>query len=577
MGLVIILSMLVVYHRTLDYPFHFDGEAQIVDSPLLDNLAWQDFPVKTRNLVEVTWKINRVIGGSDPFTYHLVNIAVHLTTALLLMGLIYLTLRLPGIPEVYQHNSALLAGLIAMIWAVHPLATQAVTYIIQRYESMMGMFFVLAIFCLAASATSARKWPWYVGCVVATYLSALSKEVAVVIPLVLLWYDRALLSSSWKELFANRWPLYVGAMSSWIVFFNLTDRPKAEFEQSNVVYVTEKTLTDGQVQTHVVSSWEYLLSQSQALVLYLRLSIFPIGQSLDHGWHAARSLGEVIVPATIVLLLLGITIWSIFRFPRWSFLGGCFFLTLAPTSSLLPIRDIAVEHRMYVPLAAVMALLVLLVFEGLRRFNPAKGFALIGTIYVIVGLVTIFGAVAILRNDVYQSKLSLWTDVANKNPQSPRGHYGMARAYLENDDPGAATTALQKTIEADPTYAEAYVSLGRLVRRYDPNEALQLFSRAVQVQPDYSEAHNNLGAMLAHTNPQEALKQYQLALELKPDNADAHNNLANLLANQGRFQEAIREYELALSIRPNFQLAAKNLKVVQQMAQEAAASPGSTM
>ncbi|MEW4453086.1 tetratricopeptide repeat protein [Bremerella sp. JC817] len=573
----ILIATAVLYHRTLAYPFHFDGTTQIANNPQLDSLSWNDFPTRTRQLIVTTWKLHRHSFGTSPVSFHVVNLFIHAVAGLALLGLSYRTLRLSAIPEYYRENAAMLSGAIALWWTVHPLQTQAVTYIIQRYESLMGMFFLIAVYCLAASAESSRKAWWYAGCIAATYLSGGCKEVAVVLPLVLIWYDRAFLSESWRSLVAHRWWLHLATLGIWVLYTGFLTLGKENFETHNTVYVTETTLAGDQVQSLPVSSWEYLLSQAKAIVFYLQLAIFPAGQSIDHGWKATRSLGEAILPGLLVLFLLGLTVWAIYRFPRWSFLGGWFFLVLAPTSSILPIQDIAVEHRMYVPLAAIAALLVLGLFEGFRRLSSASmndsQIAARNAVISVSLLAVVFGGITISRNEVYQSALALWSDAAAKAPNYPRAQYGVAKAYLELEEPDAALPYLQKAVQLDPAYAEACVALGKLERRRNPELALRLFTQAVTVEPGMSEAHNNLGAMLAQSNPVSAQQHYQQAIALNGNNADAHNNLANLLARQGNLEEAIRHYEVAIEIRPDFPLASSNLDVVRQMAREAKAKP----
>ncbi|MEW4563232.1 tetratricopeptide repeat protein [Bremerella sp. JC770] len=563
-------ASVICYHQTIDFPFHFDGQQHIVENPNIGELSWNNFPSRSRSLVSTSWRLNYRVSGKNPFGYHLVNIAIHTASGLLLFGLVYRTLRFDSLPNRYRDQAGILSGIIALVWTVHPLQTQAVTYIIQRYESLMGMLLFLAVFCLACSANSSRKWLWFGGCVLACYLAMVSKEVAVVLPLLLLWYDRAFISPSWKSLARNHFPLHIAAFCTWLVLLPIAGQSEQTLQHHNVAYVVETSLVDGQVVEQSVGSWDYLLSQPQAILLYLRLVLVPYGQSLDHGWRATTTLTQAALPGMIILVLLGCTFWSMFKYPRWSFLGGWFFLVLAPTSSILPIKDVAVEHRMYVPSAAVLALVVLLVFEGLCRQYGSRKQA-VGQIrrsMLVAGVATtlLLAGVTLARNEVYRTRLGIWQDVVAKAPDFARGHYGIARTFVDAGQLELAVPPLQRALELDPAYAEAYVTLGRIVRSNQPDYATQLFAAAVKIAPNYSEAHNNLGAMLSKKSPEIALSHYRQAIELNQRNADAHNNLANLLARGGELAEAIQHYEVAILIRPNFELAVKNLETVRQMA-----------
>ncbi|WP_207395545.1 tetratricopeptide repeat protein [Bremerella alba] len=397
-----------------------------------------------------------------------------------------------------------------------------------------------------------------------------SKEVAVALPILLLWYDRTFISPSWKELVRSHFPLYVAALCTWLVFLPFANQSEQKLKADNVAYVVETSIVDGHVQERAITAWDYLLRQPQAILLYLRLVFFPYGQSLDHGWRATTTLVEAVLPGLLIFLLLGATIWSTVHYPRFGFLGGWFFLILAPTSSILPIKDVAVEHRMYLPSAAVLAFLILVVFEGLcRRYGSSKhsiSQVRRGVLISGVAVALIFSGVTLVRNEVYRSKLGLWTDVTSKAPEYARGYYGLARAHIDLKQFEPAIASLQRAIELDPRYTDAYVSLGRIVHASQPEYATQLFTAAVKVDPNSSEAHSNLGAMLTEKMPKLALVHYQQAIHLNEENADAHNNIANLFARRGQFSEAVRHYEAALSIRPDFDQAAMNLETVRHLA-----------
>jgi tetratricopeptide (TPR) repeat protein len=242
---------------------------------------------------------------------------------------------------------------------------------------------------------------------------------------------------------------------------------------------------------------------------------------------------------------LGLTAWCAFRRPAWGFLGGWFFLILAPTSSVVPIRDLAFEHRMYLPLAAVAVAAVVggyelfLRLEAAGRLTPERRrFWAFGT---AAACTAALGIATFLRNDVHATEASLWADTVAKAPHNWRAH----------------------------------VHLGNALRKDRPDLALRHYRLAVQLNPGCSEAHNNLGGMLARVRPELAIRHYRKALELKPNNADAHNNLANALARQGRFDEAIGHYRRTLRLQPEHAEARANMKIVLavQLRRDAAAQP----
>lgn len=535
------LLILVVYHRTFTYPFQFDGATKIQTNESYQRLDWSHFPTAPRSLVGLTWRLNYLADGGSLVGYHIVNIAIHIVASLLLFGFIEHTLRLPKIAERYRDHATLLAAAIAILWAVHPLQTQSVTYIVQRYESLMGMFFLLSLFCFIKGFTSKYHAAWYIGSVIACAASALCKEVAIVIPLIILWYDRAFLAESWGDSIRNRWPVYLGLFASWLILAQLAFVPIEKHNEHGTVLVHEVDFTAEEPIRSVVGPKEYLYSQAHAIPFYVQLTILPIGQSLDHGWRATYSLTDAIWPGILVVTPMGLTIWCVFRAPRWSFVGACFFLILAPTSSILPIQDIVFEHRMYLPLAAVLAVVVFGIYEGLRRTESKQRTdsshlsASQGLVVVLVVLVAVYGGVSIARNEVYRDGETMWRDVLAKNPNNPRAYHGIAHAYISRGDWVNAIPYLEKTIELHPEYpfkggyatrfktgAKKAIELG------DAKLALKLLDLAIKMDPQDAESYLLMAKLWQHQNPRKSIALLQLALQHDPQNEEAQQLLKQL-------------------------------------------------
>ncbi|MBA2114056.1 tetratricopeptide repeat protein [Bremerella alba] len=535
------LLVLAVYHRTFTYPFHFDGQVNIQSNESYQTLSWENFPRTPRSLVNLTWRLNYFADGGTLLGYHLVNISIHIAASLLLFGFISQTLRLPKIPERYRDHATLLAAGVALLWAVHPLQTQSVTYIVQRYESLMGMFFLLSLFCFIRGFTSKYHAAWYLGSVVACFASALSKEVAVAIPLVVLWYDRAFLAQSWLDLIRNRWPVYMGLFAAWLILAQLALVPLTTHNEHGTVLVHEVDFSAEEPIRTLVGPKEYLYSQAHAIPFYLQLTILPMGQSLDHSWRATYSLSEAIWPGIIVVAALGLTIWCIFRAPCWSFVGASFFLILAPTSSILPIQDIVFEHRMYLPLAAVITLIVLGIYEGLWLTQPMQASdsshlsAWQSLIVLIVVLIAVYGGVTIARNEVYRDGNSMWSDVLAKNPNNPRAYHGIAHAYITQGDWAKAIPYLEKTIELHPEYqfnggyADRFrKGATKAIEMGDVPLALQLLDLTIKMNPEEAEGYILMANLLQHENRRQAVALLQLAIRRDPQNAEAQQLLKQL-------------------------------------------------
>jgi protein O-mannosyl-transferase len=352
-----------------------------------------------------------------------------------------------------------------------------------------------------------------------------------------------------------------------------------------------------------IGSWEYLCTQFGAIVHYLRLCLWPHPLVLDYGMGIARGAMQI-VPYAILVGLLGVaTVVAIWRWPKVGFLGAWFFAMLAPASSVVPVATQTIaEHRMYLPLAAVVTIAMLggwsagqwLVRCG--RISQLTFQVAGGSLAVFVGVM--LGILTAHRNTDYQSELSIWEDTVAKLPNNERAQYNfgitlardgrtdeavghfykameiaphyadphcnLAVILLDSGHVDEATLHFQKALEIKPDYAEAHLGLGSVLEdlgRID--EAMAHYRQALEIKPDYAEAHYNLGAVLAGRGRlDEAIAQYEQAVEIEPDFADAHNNLANALVGRGRLDEAIAHYRKVLEIKPDFAEVHNNLGLV---------------
>src|SRR5690349_7290498 len=164
---------------------------------------------------------NYAVSGLNTWSYHLTNLVIHVSAALVMFGILRRTLQGARLRGEYGTQANGLAAAVAVCWAVHPLQTESVTYIIQRMESMMGLFLLLTLYCLIRGDDSPRRVGWYATAVVCSTLGMGSKETMVVAPIIVLLYDRIFLVASWRELCKKRSALYAGLAASWLVLISL--------------------------------------------------------------------------------------------------------------------------------------------------------------------------------------------------------------------------------------------------------------------------------------------------------------------------------------------------------------------
>ena len=310
----IALAALAAYWNSFQGVFLFDDHIWISTNRSIRHLwpIWPVlFPAKAgsiggRPLLSLTLALNYAIAGRDikgqlglnPWGYHAVNLSIHILAAWTLFGLIRRTLLLPFFERRFASSATLLALSATLLWALHPLQTQAVTYVIQRTESLVGLFYFLTLYCVLRGATAVvQAWPWYVAALLSSLLGMATKEVMATAPLVVLLYDRTFLTGSFRKALAERWGLYLGLAATWGV----------------IVWLLIATDFHGDTTGFGVKEftwWSYLRTQPEVLMHYLRLVIWPEGQCIDYNWPPANSVGQIVPAGLAIVALLGLTICS---------------------------------------------------------------------------------------------------------------------------------------------------------------------------------------------------------------------------------------------------------------------------
>ena len=447
-GAIAVAAVALVYSNTFGVPFLFDDRPSPTTRPFGSFGPWGRCccrraisAVQRRPVVNVSLAINYAISGENVWSYHALNLAAHVLAAWLLFGIVRRTLLLPGMGVGLRRAAMPLAAAVALLWAVHPLLTEAVTYIVQRTEVLAGLFYLLTLYCVIRGVSARRPAPWYVAGVAACTLAMGSKEAAVSAPLVVLLYDRVFLSKSWREVLRRRWGLYAGLAATWTLVLVM------------LPYGEEGTAVFGRQG----QAFEYALAQCGAIAHYLRLCFWPHPLLLDYGPYEPQRIGQAI---PFVLLIGGLLLATAmaFRWQPWlGFLGVWFFAILAPSSSIVPLfQQIVAEKRMYLPLAAVVTGVVIGVFLAgqwlvgrrgdCRSALPAVG----GSLVALVGLA--LGNLAFQRNADYHSDLSIWQDTVNKFPANARAHGNFGAALFSRGQIDEAIARYQEALAIKPDH-----------------------------------------------------------------------------------------------------------------------------
>jgi tetratricopeptide (TPR) repeat protein len=526
-------------------------------------------------------------------------VAIHALAALTLLGVVRRTLTGPVLRGRFGAAAGPLAFLTALLWALHPLQTESVVCIAQRTESLCGLFYLLTLYCFlrgveydaphrdvaphhgsnlpgtagSAMTRSARPSFWFTLSILACLLGMATKEVMVTAPLIVLLYDRTLLSGRVAGGFGVAWRqrrrYYVALAGTWLLLAWLVLRGSGARGASAGFGLG-------------ISSWTYLLQQCKAIVLYLQLSVWPHPLVLDYGTRVVHSVADVWWQGFVVLALLGATVWALMRKPVAGFLGAWFFLILAPSSSVVPlVTQTMAEHRMYLPLAAVIALCVLGLYSLLRpRDGPAgptltddgpldhgspatdrrsrrpqslvPSFPIALVLLVAIAAAFGFGLMTVARNRAYRDAVTIWTDTVTKYPVSARAHNNLAVALQRLGNMTEADIHFARAVALQPEYVTAHYDWGvALLDQGRVADAIAQFAAAVRLAPGHADAQVNLGnALVRAQRAAEAVPHYEAALRIRPA-ADAHYDLGVALVATGRAEEAAGAFQAALQLDPN--------------------------
>ncbi len=547
-ALVIALAGLAAYSNSFQGVFLLDDKASIIENATIQHGWFAALSTPTggetttgRPLVNLSLALNYQLSGLSAWGYHAFNLVIHLLAALTLFGLVRRTLELPKLRMSFGVQAWPVALAAALFWMLHPLQTESVTYVVQRAESLMGLFYLLTLYCLARGLAQPRADAWLVFSVSSCLLGVFCKEVIVTAPVMALLYDRTFVAGTFALALRQRRKFYAALAATWLPLGWLVSHAGTRAGSAGF--------------GAGVSPWAYALTQAGALVDYLRLSVWPQPLSFDYGMDLAKNATEVAPQLALVLALLIGTGYLLWRRPMPGFLGAWFFVVLAPSSSIVPvITETEAEHRMYLPLAAlaVGVALGLHAWLGRRAFVPA------------LALAAAFGSLTIARNRDYHSEMRIWQDDTLKHPALARAHENLAVALYDERRLPESLQEFYHALELRPIFPECENNLGKALAVMGAlDDAADCFTKAAQ---EFSRPHEqaiaffNLGNSLGELGRfDDALAAYTQSAQLARDNAATHNLRGYVLAKLGRYTEAIAEYEQALKLQPDFPQCSANL------------------
>jgi protein O-mannosyl-transferase len=507
-AIALVLLGALIYCGTLDSPFLMDDgpsieEAQQIEAlwPLSKALSAPPGSGQSgRPLVALSLAVNYALGAREVVGYHVFNIAVHVLAALALFGVARRVLLATGESE--HRRPTELAFAIAALWVVHPLHTDALNHVIYRNETMMALFYLVTLYCALRFFEGGRKWSVFA--VLACIASMACKEVAVSLPLAVLAFDAFFGAGGFRAALRARPAFYAALAASWLalaLFISSGDRGESV----------------GLEHSEIIGSVDYLRTQLVAVPLYLRLTFLPWPLIFDYfDGQVIRSWTPVLLPAVLLTALLAFSLHAFCKGRVAGLLGLAVAVILAPSSSVIPLAgELIAEHRMVLPLAPLIAMVVIFVHRLLSRLGERRRMLAPALLVITLGALA---ATTVARNADYASTRTLWLDTVEKRPQNARAWNQLGLALRDEGDPEAAAAAFLESIELDPqsgtsqfNLANLYFGQGRMA------EAARYYGESIEHrEPDAIAYYNHGSTLLLSGQVARGLEQYERALELQP-------------------------------------------------------------
>lgn len=632
---LIALTTLLCYSNSFAVPFVFDDIVNIVNNPSIRNISnffkplqpsdfEHDFILKgtvTRFIGYLSFALNYELHGLEVWGYHAFNLLIHIVSAVGVYCLVILLMQSQS--GFSQQDKRLVAIFTALLFACHPIQTQAVTYIVQRFASLASMFYVLAVvFYLLYRQRHALTF--YLLSLLCTVSAMKTKEIAFTLPFMLVAVEYIFCEGSFKRRIIMLLPFLASVL---IIPLSIIDTSDS---------ITQSLAEASQLEKGI-SRLDYLLTQFSVIVKYLQLLILPIGQNLDHDHPVLKSLSDVWLYLLLLTCLGAMAVIALFKGIRQKNLSYTlmgfgiiwFFVTLSIESSIIPITDVMFEHRLYLPSVGFFLSVVVGLHAICSRYSVQIKYLAICLSMVVV----ILAILTYNRNTIWQSRESIWADAAAKSPNKARTLVNYGVALLDKGSFSEARDVFERATRLQSNYARAWGNLSSaylglkdyenariaaskaiLFFNKEPDfhfnlaisliglsrhkEAVDAFITALKLKPTYVNALMPLASTLIHLPDDEALQYHNEAYKLNPQYAKelnkiciayykqgsfkkakgcyltvislddqypaVHYNLGLLHLDEGRYNDAIREFSKALSIDPNIAIAYLDLGTAYQ-------------
>lgn len=549
---LVVLGAALAYRPALHSPFTFDDLRNISENPNVrmrqvdaDSVLRAMTPPRNLNLrplTFLTFALNHRFGGEEPYGYHLVNLAI----LLLSIGVAFLLARALASHWLAPGEADVLALATTALWALHPLLTNGVTYVVQRMTSLYTLLAMASLLLVLRAHARARPL-WRVPALLLWLLAVAAKDTALYLPLLALLCFAYLLPLGSAARARAGWWLAGGIAASQIA----------------TLAVAGLMVQRGWIPPPSFSSLERLLTEGRVVLRYLGLFLLPLPSRMHLDYDFPLSASLLVPPATLVAIAVhAAALAGAFllrrRRPLLSLGIAAFYLWQLPEGTFLPI-DVIFEHRVYFP----AFFLALALADALRWASEAARAPRPGAVALAAALALAawWGTLTHQRNLMWADPVRLWGDVVRNAPNLERARMNLGLLLLRAGRDEEAGEQFRELVRLDPANPGAHTNLGIVQRNLGrSDEALRSLEAALEVKADFPEAHLQLGVTYGMLGrDREGVEALRRAVALRPWYPEAHANLGALLGKLGLLDEAAAAFEQALAHRPGYDTARYNL------------------
>jgi len=511
----------------------------------------------TRFVVGLSFAFNYWLGENHPWGYHLFNVGIHILSAFLVYLMIQLLLQTPQIKKsLRQEHKELMAFFVSAIFLAHPIQTESINYITQRFSSLSAFFYIATIdlFLLARLKNSL---PFLGGALLTTIMAMFSKEHTVTLPMMIVLIEYTCWGPLNHDFIHRTKRLLPFILTLGIIPLTLLNTPIDTTKTARIANIRIEKSADGQIldkkvditRAHLaLDRKSYLMTQFNVLNTYLRLLVLPINQNLDYDYPLSKGFHEPKTALSAIFLFIIIfSAFLVFLKERLLAFGiFWFYLTLFPESSIIPIGYVIGEHRLYLPMVGFAIAIAIILVKIVK--TPKK------LVSLMLIMIFIFSVATYRRNRIWTSEISLWQDTIKKSPRLARAHNNLGAAYLLQKKYQESIPCFNKALDIQPKLATTYLNRGiAYLELKNFSAALSDFNATLRLQPNYSEVYNNIGIIYYNWGDfPTAIHNYTRASDLNPNLAEAYNNRANAYKAIKEYQKALQDYNQAIKIYPKY-------------------------